>query len=200
MTENTDVFSSTDIALAVDSSHFESRKIQPLDDHSLLIKPTIAALAFSLLFVALGLVIAFLWSASRLTSFDGPDSTPLLLIGFLFLIAGLAMYYSSNEQLLITRGEGAKYIRSWLPAAQPEKASSYKLIPPQKIVAIQTISRLVKRRSNRSRRSSSYTEYQVNIVMEGDERHNAFITLKPDKAELLGNQLAEMFNVPIKAQ
>lgn len=198
MTDITDLPAATDTALAVDPSHFESRKVQTTDDGSLLIKPTVAALAFSMLFVGLGLTIAALWSASTFTSFEGPDANPLLLIAALFLIAGLATYYSNNEQLLINRSAGAKFIRSWRPAASAEQASSYKLLPPEEIIAVQTVSRLVKRRSNRSKRSR-YTEYQVNLCTKDNERHNAFITLKAEKAQELGTQIAQLFDVPLRS-
>jgi hypothetical protein len=48
MTVNTEPADSEGTTMMVDSSHFESRKIQNIDDSSLLIKPTIAALAYSL--------------------------------------------------------------------------------------------------------------------------------------------------------
>ncbi|MFT4728934.1 MAG: hypothetical protein ACI9UN_003447 [Granulosicoccus sp.] len=200
MTKKTNLTASADAALAVDSSHFESRKIQTIDSRTLLIKPTIATLAFSLLFVFLGLAVAAVWAVSTMTSFEGPDSIPLLLIGVLFIVAGLGTFYSSNEQLLINNNTGAGFIRSWYPAVSSEKASTYKQLLAQDIVAIQTVSRPVKRRSNRSKRSNSYTEYQVNLCTADDERHNAFITLKSEKADQLGSQLANLFNVPLRAQ
>ena len=192
--------SSTDTALPVETSHFESRKIQPADDGSLLIKPTIAALAYGLLFVLLGLAIGALWSISRFTSFEGPDSSPLLLIVALFLVAGLATYFSNNEQVLINHSDGVKFIRSWRPAVSAQESSHYKLVPAQDIVAIQTVSRFIKRRSNRGKRNGSYTEYQVNLCTQDNLRHNVFITLKPESAEQLAQRIALLFNVPVRAQ
>jgi hypothetical protein len=198
MTKKTNITAPADTALAVDSSHFESRKIQTIDSGTLLIKPTIAALAFSLLFVFLGLAVAAVWAASTMTSFEGPDSIPLLLIGVLFIVAGLGTYYSSNEQLLINHDTGAGFIRSWHPAVSSDNASTYKQLLAQDIVAIQTVSRPVKRRSNRSTRSNSYTEYQVNLCTTDNERHNAFKTLKAENADNLASQLALMFGIPIR--
>lgn len=188
-----------DTAMLVDSSHFESRKMQAIDNNTLLIKPTISALAFSLLFVLLGVGIAAVWTVSRITPFEGPDSIPLLLIGALFIVAGLGTYYSSNEQLLINHDNGAEFIRSWRPAIPNASTSAYKQLRPHEIAAIQTISRSVKRRSNRSARSNSYIQYQVNLCTTDHERHNAFITLKPESAEALANKLAKMFSVPLQA-
>lgn len=200
MSENTKLTASADTAMAVDSSHFESRKIQTIDSNTMLIKPTIAALAFSLLFVLLGVGIAVVWTVSTVTSFEGPDSIPLLLIGGLFIVAGLGTYYTHNEQLLINHVNGAAFIRSWRPVLSSAKTSAYKQLLPHDIVAIQTISSSVKRRSNRSARSNSYIQYQVNLCMADDERHNAFITLKPEIADALANQLAKMFSVPLRTQ
>lgn len=189
----------TDTALQVASSNFETRRIESVNNDTLRIKPTIGSLAFSLLFVFLGLVLGGLWAASTFTTFEGPGSFPLLLIGVLFLVAGLGIYRSSNEQVLVNRDVGVAFMRSWHPSISLETTSVYKHVEPQDITAIQTISRVVKHRSNRNKRQSTYTEYQVNLCTSDGTRHNAFITLEADKARTLGDQLAQMFSVPLHA-
>ncbi len=200
MNENANMPASTDTAMLVASSNFESRKIQPVDNDTLRIKPTIISLAFSLVFIVLGLGLAGLWAARTFTSFDGPGSIPLLLIGVLFVAAGLATYHSSNEQLVINRDAGVAFLRSWHPSVSLEKTSLFRHIQSQDIIAIQTVSRVVKHRSSKNRRRNSYTEYQVNLCTSGAERHNVFITLKQEKAKELGNQLVQLFDVPLWAQ
>lgn len=188
---------SEDVALPVASSNFESRRVERIDDNTLRILPTTLARAFSLLFVVLGLVIFGLFLASKFTSFDGPGSIPLLVIGLLFFATGIGAYYDSNEQLVVNRNAGVMVIKSWSPSASVDATSFAKHVHPQDITAIQTISRVVKRRSNRSAKRSSYTEYQVNLRTLNGERHNLFITLKPNKADDLGNELAKLFDVPL---
>lgn len=182
-------------ALVVASSNFESRSVHIINDETLRIKPTVASLAFSFVFVLLGLGLAVLWGLSTFTDFDGPGSVPLLLIGVLFAAAGLGSYYSSNEQLVINREAGVAFIRSWRPSASPDTSLMSKHIKVADISAIQTISRTVKHRS--SKRRNSYTEYQVNVCVGDEERHNVFITLKQEKAEELGRRLSTLFGVSL---
>lgn len=198
--ENVNRPASADTALLVASSNFESRRVQAVDNDTLRIKPTVISLAFCLVFIVLGLGLAGLWAANTFTSFAGPGSIPLLFIGVLFLAAGLGIYHSNNEQLVINRDAGVAFVKSWHPSASLDKTSLFKHIQSQDIMAIQTISRVVKHRSSKSKRRSTYTEYQVNLCTLDAERHNVFITLKSEKAKDLGNKLAQMFGVPLWAQ
>jgi len=197
MVNRNDMPAITDTALPVTSWNFETRRVQAVGNDTLRIKPGIMALAFCGVFVLLGLGLSGLWAASVFTAFDGPGSVPLLLIGVLFAAAGLWTYHSSNEQLIINRNTGAAFTRSWKLSVPLDATSVFKHIPRQEIIAIQMTSRVVKHRTNRSRRSSSYTEYQINLCALGTERHNVLITLKPKKAEQLGLQLSRMFGVPL---
>ncbi|MFK7859286.1 MAG: hypothetical protein AB8B64_10705 [Granulosicoccus sp.] len=186
-------------ALSVSSSNFETRRVQFVNKETLLIRPSIGSLAFSGLFIMLGVGLAGFWVTSTFTAFEGPGSVPLLLIGVLFVAAGLWTYYGSNEQLVFNRTTGAAFIRSWRPSVPLDTTFVFRHIPSQDIIAIQTISRVVKHRTNRSRRSSSYTEYQVNVCTSDHERHNALVTLKSKKAEALGVRLSQMFSVPLSS-
>lgn len=187
-----------DSALLVDSTNFESRKVLRDNKETLRIKPTFTSLAFSLLFLALGIIMIGFYLASTFTSFDGPGSVPLMLIGVLFAAAGLITYYSSNEQLVINSEVGVVFMQSWNPSVSLDLTSVKKHIEKQDIVAIQTISRVVKRRSNRNTRSATYTEYQVNLCVSDSKRHNLFVTLKSEKADNLANDLVQIFNVPLR--
>ena len=186
-----------DVALTLSSANFETRKIQHVSDDTLRIKPTIGALAYSLLFFVLGLILVGLWVANTFSSFNGPGSIPLSLIGLVFSAAGLGLYYSGNEQLIINRAKGVAYLQSWRPSVPLDTAALTKHIEAKDIISIQRVSRVVKRRTNRSRRLNSHTEYQINMCTSDGERHNVIQTLKLENADELGHLLAEMFGVPL---
>ena len=192
-----DVRAENDSALLVHSVNFESRRIQRESDETLLIKPSLASLAFSLLFVILGLILIAFYLASTFTTFGGPGSIPLMLLGLLFVAAGLASYHSTNQQLIINREVGVVFMQSWSPSVSLDTTSVKTHVKRQDIVSIQTISRVVKHRSNRSTRRATYTQYQVNLCTSDAKRHNLFVTLKPERAETLANDLTRLFNVPI---
>lgn len=189
----------SDEALPVASYNFESRKIQIIDEDTLRITPSAMALAFCLMFVLPGVVLVGLWVSATFTTFDGPGSFPMLLLGVLFSAAGLGFYYSINEQAVVNRETGIAFIRSWHPAVSLDASHVFRHIQPQDISYIQTVSRMVKHRSNRSRRRSRYTEYQVNVCLTDDERHNLFSTLKAEKADETGQRIAAIFKVPLHA-
>jgi len=186
-------------ALDVKSANFETRRVQRINENTLHIKPSTTSLAFSLLFVVLGLMIVGLYLLSTFTTFDGPASIPLVFLGVLFLATGLGSYYDSNGQLVLSRANGVAFMRSWHPSASVETTPLKKHVRSQDIIAIQTLSRLVKSRTNRSRRLASYTEYQVNLCASDNQRYNVFVTRKPKKAEALGDELAQLFDVPLRA-
>ncbi len=197
MKDATDISIDASSALDVKSANFEKRKFQRINDKTILIKPSTTSLAFSLVFVVLGLSIGALYLLSKFTAFDGPASVPLLLLGALFLVTGLGTYYDGNEQLVISRETGVAFIRSWHLSASAKPAALKKHVKPQDITAIQTISRLVKSRTNKSTRLASYTEYQVNLCLLDNERYNVFVTRKVKKAEDLARELAQLFDVPL---
>jgi len=199
MKDTNNIPTDTSAALDVKSANFETRKVQRINENTLRIKPSTASLAFSLLFVVLGLIIAGLYLFSKFTTFDGPASIPLVLLGVLFLATGLGSYYDSNGQLVLNRANGVAFMRSWHPSASVETTALKKHVRSQDIIAIQTLSRLVKSRTNRSRRLASYTEYQVNLCASDNERFNVFVTRKPKKAEALGGELAQLFDVRLRA-
>jgi hypothetical protein len=186
-----------DVALTLSPANFETRKIQRLGDDTLLIKPTIGAMAFSLMFFVLGFILVGLWFANTFASFNSPGSVPLSLIGLVFCGAGLGLYYSGNEQLIINRETGVAYLHSWHPSVSPDTAKVTRHIEADDIISLQLVSRIVKRRSNKSRRLNSYTEYQINLCTTDGERHNVIKTLKLKKAEELGHLLARIFDVPL---
>ena len=197
MSDNRSTPPISDVALTLSSANFETRKIQHVGDDTLRIKPTIGSMAFSLLFVVVGMGLIGLWFANTFTSFNCPGSIPLSLIGLVFCAAGLGLYYSGNEQLVINRETGVAYLQSWRPSVPLNTAALSKHIEAKDIFTIQYVSRVVKRRSNKSRRLNSYTEYQINLCTSDGERHNVIQTLKLEKAEELGHQLARVFGVPL---
>lgn len=199
MTEVINMPDASAIALEIKSANFETRKVQHVDIETVRITPTVGSRAFSLLFVILGLAIFALYVASQYTSFEGPASIPLLLVGVLFFATGVGVYYDGNEQVVISRHAGVVFIRSWHPSASLESVSFAKHVQPKDITAVQSVSRVVKRRSNRNSRRANYTQYQVNLCSADSERHNLFITLKSKKADDLAKQLAQMFDVPLWA-
>lgn len=189
----------SDKALSISSANFESRKFRSIDDNTLHVSPTVGSLAFSLIFLLLGLGLAGLWIAGMFTSFDGPGWMPALLVGLLFFVVGLATYHKSNEQVIINRDVGIAFMRSWHPSPPLDMASVSKHLQANEIIAVQTISRIVRHRTNRSKRSSTFTEYQVNLYTSEDDRQNVFVTLKAERAAQFANQLAQMFSVPLRA-
>lgn len=199
MIENTNLPVTEKSALLVESANFESRKFHRIDDDTLRIKPTITSRAFSLLFVVLGLILIGLYAFNTFTAFDGPGSIPLMLIGVMFSAAGLASYYSSNTQLVVNRQIGVAFVQSWRLSVPLDTRFVKRQVGVQDIIGIQTVSRVVKHRSNRNTRLSSYTEYQVNLCTSNTERQNLFITLKSEKADELANQLIDIFNVPLRS-
>ena len=198
MKDATDISNDASSALDVKSANFEKRKVQRINEETLHIKPSTTSLAHSLVFVLLGLIIGGLYLVSEFTAFDGPASVPLVLLGVLFLVTGLGTYYDGNEQLVISRETGVAFIRSLYPSASAKPTAVKKHVKPQDIIAIQTISRLVKNRTNKSARLASYTEYQVNLCLLDNERCNVFVTRKVQKAEDLAYELAQLFDVPLK--
>ncbi len=198
MIDATGISTASDAALPVASYNFESRKIQIIDAVTLLIKPSVFALVFCLLFALPGIVMVLLWMATTFTIFDGPGSFPMLLLGLLFTAAGMGFYYSINEQAVLNRESGIAFIRSWRPSVTFNSNAVFRHIKPQEISAIQIVSRVVRHRSNRSVRRSRYTEYQVNVCLVGDERENLFITLKAEKSEKTAKRVAAMFQVPLR--
>lgn len=127
-------------------------------------------------------------------------------MGIAFAAIGLGFYRSSNKQLIVNRETGVAFVQSWSPSVPLNTKSMFRHILPQKIGAIQLISRVMTRTStNRSRgghrrgrkTSKSYTEYQVNLYTSDDERHNAFITLKFEKAEKVGLLMAQILEVQL---
>ena len=198
-----------DTALSVPSSNFESHKFKQIDEHTLRIQPTIGSLAFCLLFFLIGCGMVLFWIASAFSSFDGANSVILLLVGLLFTGFGLALYRKSNEQLIINRKTGAAFIRSWLPSVPLNTRSLFRHVLPTEIRAIQLVARVVSGNStNRSKSgrqrgrktTRSYTEFQVNICTTDDERSNALVTLKHDKAEKAGALMAQILDVQLVDQ
>lgn len=197
-TDATGVSTASDAALPVASYNFESRKIQVIDEVTIRIKPSVFALVFCLLFALPGIAMVLLWMATTFTIFDGPGSFPMLLLGLLFTAAGVGFYYSINEQAILNRESGIAFIRSWRPSVSINTNAVFRRIEPQEISAIQTVSRVVRHRSNRSMQRSRYTEYQVNVCLVDDERENLFITLKAEKSEKTAKRMAAIFQVPLR--
>ena len=196
----------SDVALSVPSSNFESRKFKQINEQTLRIQPSIGSLLFSLLFFLIGAGLIGVWAASTFSSFEGSNSIFLLLVGITIAALGLGFYRSSNEQLIVNRETGAAFIRSWWPSVPLNTKSMFRHISPQQIDAVQLVSRVVTRTStNRSRSghqrgrktSRSYTEFQVNLCTSDDERHNALVTLKFEKAEKVGALLAQILEVQL---
>ena len=138
-----------------------------------------------------------LWIATALGVITGPGSFPMLLLGLLFTAAGIGLYYSINEQVILEKKSGIAFIQSWLPSGLSDSKNVFKRVVPEEMSAVQAVSRLVKHRSNRSIRRSSYTEYQVNVCLVTGERHNLFITLKPERAEKFAECAALLYQVPL---
>jgi len=196
---------STD-ALALPSANFESRKFRQINEHTLRIQPSIGSLAFSLLFVLIGVGLIVFWMSSTFSSFDSNGSVFVLLGGILFAGIGMAFYRISNQQVVVHRETGVAFIRSWWPSAPLNTQSMFRHIEPQELASVQLVSRVVTRTSrNRSRSghqrgrqsTRSYTEFQVNLCTSDNERHNAFITLKSDKAKAVGKLIAQILDVPL---
>lgn len=178
------------------SAYFETRKIEKIDDDTWRVNPSLGAYAISLAFALMGLGVFGLWIASTFTAFEGPGSLPLLVIGALFVVAGIAYYHSSNEQIIIHRQRGISFIQAWHPSAPLDTQNVAVHIPVADITAIQYLSREVKRRTNRNRRSSHYTEFLVNACTSDGQSHTVLTTLKESNSKHLAEVLAELFSVP----
>ena len=184
-------------ALPVAGHNFESRKVHFINESMYCVKPSIFALAFCLLFALPGVLMVTLWIATALGVITGPGSFPMLLLGLLFTAAGIGLYYSINEQVILEKKSGIAFIQSWLPSGLSDSKNVFKRVVPEEMSAVQAVSRLVKHRSNRSIRRSSYTEYQVNVCLVTGERRNLFITLKPERAEKFAECAALLYQVPL---
>ncbi len=189
-----------DDELFVGSSNFESLKFVSVDNDTIRIKPTIGSLAFGFLFALIGLGLVAYWGAATFGSLDDTDVTLLLIFGLIFVAVGLLIYRGSNKQVVINKEVGVAFTKSWSPAGSLDSSAVSKHIQPNEIVAIQGASRLVethKRKGNRHR-SNNYVQHQVNLCTSDKKRHNVFVTLKPENAEILVNKLATLFSVPLK--
>lgn len=187
----------SDAPLKVASTNFESRRIQRLNENMLCVKPTLLSLAYSGVFVFLGCVLVGLWGAQILTTFEGPGSLPLAFIGLLFISAGMGIYYTHNEQVLVARDQGVQFRRSWRLGNISDNGPSYKTIDIRYIEKIQLLSHSVKHRTNRNKRRSTYVEFQVNVCCAEQDRYNLFITKKSDQAEKFANQVSALLDVPL---
>lgn len=96
--------------LVLPSANFETQKFKSVDDVTLRIRPSIASQAFSLLFVIVGIAVLGLWIVSTFTAFEGSDSSLVLLIGAVFIAAGVVTYRQGNTQLIINRDTGAAFV------------------------------------------------------------------------------------------
>ena len=182
--------------LFVGSSNFESQKFVSVDDNTMRIKPTIGALALGALFVLIGLGLVGYWGAAKFGILDDVDATPLLFFGLIFVAVGLLIYRGSNDQIVINRDVGIAFIKSWSPTVTLDRNAVAKHIQPNEILAIQSTSRLVK--SHTRKRTTTYTQYQVNLYTSDEKRHNIYVTLKPENAENFGHKLAALFGVPLQ--
>ncbi len=194
----------SDTALSVVSANFETRKFELIDDHTLRIRPTIGSLAFSLIFFLTGAGLIVFWAANTFWSLGESNSIFLLLGGILFAALGVASYRNSNQQLVINRETGAAFVRCWWPSAPLDTQSLFRHVLPAEIAAVQLVSKVVTRTSTNRIRSgrqygrktrSSYTEFQVNVCTSHDERFNAFITLRSEKAKKVGELMAQILQV-----
>ena len=181
--------------LVLPSANFETQTFQPVDDTTLRIRPSIASQAFSLLFAIVGMALFGLWIVSTFTDFEGSDSFLLLLIGAVFIAAGVVTYREGNTQLIINRDTGVAFVRSWWPSIPLDTRRLYRHIKTQDIIAVQTASRIVESTRSRTGKVSRYTQIQVNLCTADGERHNVFVTLKPELAEDLAAHFARIFNV-----
>jgi len=179
----------------------ESRKVHCINETTYCVRPSTFALVFCLLFALPGVLMVTLWIVTTLAIKTGPSSFPMLLLGLLFTAAGVGLYRSINEQVMLEKKSGIAFVRSWLPSELPSELSDsknvFKRAMPEEMCAIQIVSRLVKHRSNRGKRRSCYTEYQVNVCLLTRERHNLFITLKPERAEKFAQRAALLYQVPL---
>lgn len=166
-----------------------------MDDVTLRVRPSILSQAFSLLFTIAGFGLLGLWGVSAFTAFEGANSFLLLLIGGVFIAVGVFTYRQGNIQLIINRDTGAAFVRSWWPSVPLDTRTLFLHIRPQDIVAIQTVSRTVESSPSRKGKVSRYTQIQVNLCTLNNQRHNAFVTLKAERADDLAIHLARIFNV-----
>lgn len=192
-----DIVDHSEAPLEVASMNFESKRYSRLDKNSVCVKPTVLALGYSFLFLVLGSSLIALWLARTFTSFEGPGSLPLALIGLLFLFSGFVIYYNHNEQVLIEKDSGVHFKRSWRFNSLTDRTASHLSFLPDKVEKLQLLSHVVKHRSNRSRRRNSYTQTQVNLVARSGDRHNLFMTLKPERAVEFAEQISQLLEVPI---
>lgn len=194
-----DIVERSNAPLTVASTNFETRKFQWIDDSTVWIKPTLFALAYSWVFLLLGVVLIGLWVARSFTLFEGPGSPPLALIGVLFVVAGLVIYYTHNEQIFIEKDTGVYFKKTWLIfSSKTELSKSYRHVPVENLDTIQYLSHEVKHRTNRARRRSTYTEYQVNLCCKAGERYNLFFTLNSSKADKCALEISALLGLPLQ--
>lgn len=181
--------------LVLPSASFETQRFTLVDDVTLRVRPSIPSQAFSLLFTIAGIGLLGLWGVSAFTAFEGTNSFLLPLIGAVFMAVGVFTYRQDNTQLIINRDTGAAFVRSWWPSVPLDTRTLYLHIKPDDIVAIQTVSRTVESRPSRKGKVSRYTQIQVNLRTRDNQRHNAFVTLKAERANDLATHLARILNV-----
>lgn len=184
--------------LEVASTSFESKRYLQVSDNCICVKPTVFALGYSFIFIILGITLVALFLFRTFTSFDGPGSVPLALVGLLFLFTGFVIFYNHDEQVLIEKHKGVQFKRSWRFNNLFDRAVGQQSLSSEAVEKVQLLSHVVKHRSNRSKRRNSYVEYQVNLVADNGDRRNLFITLKPARAAEFAEQASSLLEVPLQ--
>ena len=198
MFNNDDLVDLSEAPLDVASNSFESKRFLRVSDNSIGVKPTLFALCYSFLFIFLGFTLIALLLFRTFTSFDGPGSLPLALIGLLFLFTGFVIFYNHDEQVLIEKGKGVNFKRSWRLNNLFDRSAYQQSYRSEDVEKVQLLSHGVKHRSNRSKRRNSYIEYQVNLVLKGGDRRNLFITLKSARAVEFAERASSLLEVPLQ--
>lgn len=184
--------------LDVASTSFESKRFLKVNKNSVCVKPTFFALGYSFIFISLGFTLIALLFFRTFTSFDGPGSLPLALIGLLFLFTGFVIFYNHDEQVFVEKDKGVIFKRSWRFNNLFDKAGYQQSFGFEEIEKLQLLSHVVKHRSNRSKRRNSYVEYQVNLVSKSGDRRNLFLTLKPERAVAFAEEASSLLEVPLQ--
>jgi hypothetical protein len=150
---------------------FRTRKLVNVNSNRLEFKASMAAIAFYLVFILIGLVIFFRLPFGGF-SFGMNKTMPFLLFSLAFVVIGCCMFYFGTTPIVFDKQNGF----FWKGRKAPDNVSDKKAIKHfselDKIHALQILSEYCRDSKSRSESESSYYSYELNLVLENNTRIN----------------------------
>lgn len=173
-------------------ANFKTKRLVFVNPNRIVFKPTIQMILFGLLFLIIGLAIAFFIGKEKL--FGG-------IFGLIFSAIGGAILYFSSIPIVIDKSLG--YF--WHSRKEPRgynRTDENKYFHLKNVYAIQIIAEFIQgsHRSNGSggsSRSAPYTSYEINLIMKNGSRKNVIDHGKLSSITQDAKTLADFLNVPL---